>query len=590
MRKKQFLFFSVLTASLLMPMAAPALGVYAAEQTEETEEYVEETPEAYYWTIETNEIKKWPSGPQVEAEAASVMDVDTGTFLYSKNMEAKMYPASITKIMTMLVALENLDESKLDKKIKASAEALAPIGPDSSQIYLSPGEKITLRSALYAIMLASANDAANVVAETIGGSVENFVQMMNDKAKSIGCVNTHFANPHGLHDDNHYTCAHDMALITQAAYHYPLFRKIAKTVTYKIPKTKFMKEDRWLLNHQKMLYEDDEFTYEDCVGGKTGFTDEAWNTLVSIAKRDGMTLVSVELRVNGSWKTFRESAKLLDYGFENFCHKEVSAGIANCTIGQMAGVCRFGRASLLNALELKENIVEGSDTITVTIPKKVKTEKLVRKLKNGNQISYSYRDWEVGKETISFRNPAILIEEPRAPETESSPSETQTDTGETEALTETGDKTEAISEKGFEEKVDGYMNNLTMGFLHIWESFNDWVSKNELMAAGIGLVLILLLIPLLIIAYIRDKSARMILKERAAEEEERRKIEESIENKSVQEIEAEIRAELEKERLAKEKEERRKRAAEEEEKRMAEMEAVIAQQEAKPEDAGIKSS
>ena len=577
MRKRKFLFFYLLIAAMLLSSATPAVS-YAAEETgeEDTEEYVEETPEAYYWTIETNEINKWPSGPQVEAEAAAVMDIDTGAFLYSKNAEAKMYPASITKIMTTLVAIENIEESDLDKKIKASETALAPIGSDSSQIWLSVGEKITMRSALYAIMLASANDAANVVAEKVGGSIENFVQMMNDKAKELGCVNTHFVNPHGLHDDDHYTCAYDMALIAQAAYANPLFRQIVKTVEYRIPKTKYMKEDRWLLNHQKMLYEDGEFCYDGCTGGKTGFTDDAWNTLVTYATKDGKTLVSVELRVNGSWKTFRESAALLDYGFQNFRHEEMEEKADSATIGRLVGVCRFGRASLLNQPEIGKSAVESKNTVKVTIPKKAKKSKLERVTQNGNEISYCYQGWEVGEGNLHFNNPAISI---RTPEVSAQDSAQAVDSGmmvpETESVSE---ENAEVSDQGFEEKVDGYMDNVTLGFLHIWDSFNNWVNANEILAAGIGLILILLLIPLLVIAYIRDKSARLTRKERERDEEERKKLEENIENKSVQEIEAEIRAELEKERIAREKEEQRKREAKEEEMRMAEMEAIIDRQ------------
>ena len=225
MKKRNFLSCLLIIAIVLATISPTVLfaaediaqdeQVYDETYTEETEEYVEETPEAYDWTIETNELKKWPQGPRVEAEGATVMDLDTGAFLYSKNAEAKLYPASITKIMTMLVALEHISDSDLDTKVKASESALAPIDSDSSQIWLSVGEKITVRSALYAIMLASANDAANVIAEYVGGSMDNFVKMMNDKAKELGCVNTHFVNPHGLHNKKHYTCAHDMALIAQ---------------------------------------------------------------------------------------------------------------------------------------------------------------------------------------------------------------------------------------------------------------------------------------------------------------------------------------------------------------------------------------
>lgn len=579
MRRKRFVWPVFLILSLFLTAMTPLFSSSAAENTDEaeTEEYVEEIPEAYYWTIETNEIKKWPQGPLVEAEGAVVMDMDTGVFLYAKNMEAKMYPASITKIMTTLVAIENIDPANLDKKIKASEEALAPIGPDSSQIWLSPGEKITMRSALYAIMLASANDAANVVAEKVGGSIEQFVQMMNDKAAKLGCINTHFVNPHGLHDKDHYTCAHDMALIARAAYQNPLFRQITGTVEYKIPKTKYMKEDRWLLNHQKMMYEDDEYTYDGCVGGKTGFTDDAWNTLVTYAKREDKALVCVELRVNGSWKTFEESAALLDYGFQNFVHKEMDTELDNPSLGQLSGICHFGKLKELDTDRSGVKAIDGKAAVMVTIPERIKKGKLTKLFSGGNQIRYQYQGWDVGTETISFREPFVLQDEFQAPQ--AGPAETEKQK-ETEQETET--ETETETEKTLDEKVDDYMNRLTAATTNVWGTFEKWVNANEMTAAVVGFVLILLLIPLLIIAYIRDKNMKQIKKEREIEQEARKQLEESIENKSVQEIEAEIRAELERERLEKEREaqrrEQRKRAAEEEERRIAEMEAVIDRQ------------
>ena len=336
MKKRNFLSCLLIIAIVLATISPTVLfaaediaqdeQVYDETYTEETEEYVEETPEAYDWTIETNELKKWPQGPRVEAEGATVMDLDTGAFLYSKNAEAKLYPASITKIMTMLVALEHISDSDLDTKVKASESALAPIDSDSSQIWLSVGEKITVRSALYAIMLASANDAANVIAEYVGGSMDNFVKMMNDKAKELGCVNTHFVNPHGLHNKKHYTCAHDMALIAQAAFQIPLFRKITKTVEYKIPKTKYMKEDRWLVNHQKMLYEDGEFTYKNCEGGKTGFTAEAGYCYVGSLRRDERTFIVALLACgwpdNKGYK-WKDTRKLMEYGLEHYQYRDI---------------------------------------------------------------------------------------------------------------------------------------------------------------------------------------------------------------------------------------------------------------------------
>lgn len=543
MKKRNFLSCLLIIAIVLATISPTVLfaaediaqdeQVYDETYTEETEEYVEETPEAYDWTIETNELKKWPQGPRVEAEGATVLDLDTGAFLYSKNAEAKLYPASITKIMTMLVALEHISDSDLDTKVKAS-----------------------------------------VIAEYVGGSMDNFVKMMNDKAKELGCVNTHFVNPHGLHNKKHYTCAHDMALIAQAAFQIPLFRKITKTVEYKIPKTKYMKEDRWLVNHQKMLYEDGEFTYKNCEGGKTGFTDEAWNTLVTYAKKDGKTLVCVELRVNGSWKTFNESAELLDYGFDKFRHEEVDAALDTTTLGQLAGICHFGTASVLDQKEAGIRAVEGKSTVSVTIPKKLKTDKLKRGFCDGNKIVYSYQGWEVGEETLKFNNPAFEVTKT---EISDATLQGQTDTNGSE--TETAGSTEAPEKdtsgsKGFEEKVDEFMDNITFGFLNIWTSFNGWVDQHEMLSATVGMILILLMIPLIVIAYMRDKNDKLARKEREQDKEQRRKIEENIDSKSFQEIESEIRSELE-------KEERRKREAEEEEKRLREMEELIDRQKAK---------
>lgn len=531
----------------------------------------EETAETQTSSISTNSISGWPQGPDITSTAAMIMEDSTQTTVYAKNMDQVLYPGATVKVMTTLLTLEN---AQLSDQVTMTATGVSGVTDGGASISAQLDEVFTVEQCLYAIMLASANDAANVIAEYVGGSIDVFVQMMNDKAKELGCVNTHFVNPHGLHNEDHYTCAHDMALIAKAAFQIPLFREITKTVEYKIPKTKYMKEDRWLVNHQKMLYEDGEFSYSDCDGGKTGFTDEAWNTLVTYADRDGKTLVCVELKVNGSWKTFNESAELLNYGFDNFRHEEMEAGILNTTLGELAGVCRFGKAALLNQKEMNQTAIEGSNTVMVTIPNKLKTGKLVRSMTGGNKVAYSYSGWEVGEETIYFNNPAFDVKQLTVSDHtihEKTDSNRETDTG-------TLQPTKTPGKQSIEEKVDGYMDNVAFGFLNIWTLFNNWVEQHELLSAGIGMLLILLLIPLLVVAYIRDKNARLIKKEREQDEEERRKIEESIDNKSVQEIEAEIRAELEKEKLIKEKEEQKKREAEAEEKRLKEMEELIDKQ------------
>ena len=263
------------------------LAVFAeedgAQQEEETEEPV---PESYDYPIESNEIKDWPQGPKIEAASATVLDMDSGTFLYSKNATEKMYPASITKIMTTLLLVENCN---LDDEITFS-EIVYDLEEGSSHLGIQPGETITLRDAAYGIMLASANDISNGVAEYIGGSISGFADMMNARAAEIGCVNTHFSNPHGLYSDDHYTCAYDMALIARTAWQNPTFRKIVCTRSYMIPKTNLADEDRYLTNHHKMMQEDEEYYWEYVMGGKTGFTSQCLNTLVTYAQKTDRAL------------------------------------------------------------------------------------------------------------------------------------------------------------------------------------------------------------------------------------------------------------------------------------------------------------
>lgn len=192
MRKKKLWLIRTLAAALILSAAVPVCPSLAAEDSEYTESYedtgeetTEETeyiPESYYWTVESNEISGWPQGPQIEAEAAVVMDADTGAFLYSKNMDRKEYPASITKIMTALVAIES---GKLDSKIKFSENAVYNLEEGSSHVGIQVGEVLSMRRALYGLMLESANDVANGIAETVGGSISGFADLMNAKQRSL---------------------------------------------------------------------------------------------------------------------------------------------------------------------------------------------------------------------------------------------------------------------------------------------------------------------------------------------------------------------------------------------------------------------
>ena len=250
--------------------------------------------------------------PEVAAEAAILIDADTGVILYEKNIHEKLYPASITKIMTVLLACEN---GNFDDNITHSHNAVYNIGPGSSHIGMREGETISFSDALYGILLASANEVCMAVAEHIDGTVEKFVDRMNKRAQELGCVDTHFANPHGFHDPDHYTTAYDMSLITKAAVHNEKFLEFFSTPHHNIPPTNIVNETRYLHNKDKMLLDTSPYYYEYAIGGKTGFHDDALNTLVTYAGKDDMRLISVVLKVNGAAAAYSDTVKLMEYGF-----------------------------------------------------------------------------------------------------------------------------------------------------------------------------------------------------------------------------------------------------------------------------------
>ena len=191
------------------------------------------------------------------AESAIVMDLKTGDILYEKDATTLRYPASITKIMTCLVAIEHIED--FNATLTVSEGAVAAIPEDGSKIGLIPGEQISVLDCLHAILLASANEGANAMAEYVAGDIDSFVEMMNEKAQELGVVNTHFANPHGLDDLNHYVCAYDMALIAKAAYENERFRQIITSAYYTIPATNLYEEERPLYTTHKMLYSTSEY-------------------------------------------------------------------------------------------------------------------------------------------------------------------------------------------------------------------------------------------------------------------------------------------------------------------------------------------
>ena len=271
------------------------------------------------YPITTNAIEGWPQGPDTYSETAVLMDADTGTILYNKGMDEKRYPASITKIMTALLALEN---SNLDDQVTFTEECLADQTSDSGNIGMQVGEVLTMRQCLLALMIRSANDVATQIAVQIAGSVAAFADMMNQKAQELGCVNTHFVNASGMPDENHYTTAHDMALIFREAIKNQDFLDIIGTQSFTIDPTNMNPESRTYSTHHALVAQGAPEYYEGCFGGKTGVTEASKNTLVSGATRDGMTLIAVAMRADAG-QVCQDHISMFDYGFNNFSRTAV---------------------------------------------------------------------------------------------------------------------------------------------------------------------------------------------------------------------------------------------------------------------------
>lgn len=262
----------------------------------------------------------WPDGPSINTPCAIVMEVNSGAILYEKNADEANYPASITKIMTTMLALEYCE---LDEVVTFSDDAIDLNQGDTSHIARDYGEEMTMEQCLYAIMLESANECSYAVAEHVGqklgGDYQTFIDLMNEKAKELGCTNTNFNNSNGLPDPDHWVSAHDMALIAAEAYKNETFQIIVGSRSYRIPATNKHDDITPLNNHHAMIsnYKTNEYLYEYCTGGKTGFTQAAGSTLVTFAEKDGLTLVCVVMKTN-STDQYLDTTSLFDYCFQNF--------------------------------------------------------------------------------------------------------------------------------------------------------------------------------------------------------------------------------------------------------------------------------
>ena len=256
----------------------------------------------------------WPSGISVQAQGAILMDADTGTVLWGQNIHNQYFPASITKVMTALLVIENCS---LDETVTFSHNAVYNVESGSSNAGINEGDKLSVKDCLYALLLKSANESANALAEHVAGSTEAFADMMNTRAKELGCTNTHFSNPSGLNNPEHYTSPYDMALIARAAFNNPVFGEIDSTTYYKLPPNSINKEGLTIYPGHKMMRKSTPYYYPGIVGGKTGYTTLAGNTLVTCAERNGLKLITIILK--GSTPQYWSDTKnLLNFGFDNF--------------------------------------------------------------------------------------------------------------------------------------------------------------------------------------------------------------------------------------------------------------------------------
>lgn len=359
----------------------------------------------------TDKTTSWPKAPSLISKASIVMDANTGVILYQNNANEKLYPASITKIMTALVALEN---SSLDEVVTFSNDAVYGIEKNSSNVGVYVGEQMTMEQCLYAMLLESANEVSTGIAEHIAGSVEAFTKLMNAKAKELGCKNTHFTNANGLHDDNHYTSAYDMALISQEAYKYSTFRTIISTKQFIVPSTNMREEPLYFNNHHEMMNPRKylRYRYEYCTGGKTGYTDMAKNTLVSYATKDGVDLICVVMKSKNGQQPqniFSDTIDLFDYVFNNFTQYSINDDMDTASFDSSQLFTRFN-----NIFSSKHSPISISNKGNILIPNSVSLEQTTRTIeydenvtiKEGENIIghivYTYGDRTVGRTDIIY--------------------------------------------------------------------------------------------------------------------------------------------------------------------------------------------
>lgn len=263
--------------------------------------------------------------PTIDCEAGLLIDLDSGKVLFEKNADKQMYPASVTKVLTAILVVENCD---LEDEAVASKEAILAVPSGYTAANIQIGERLEVKDLLNVLLIPSANDAANVLAEHVGGTMENFAQMMNEKAKELGCTGSNFVNANGVYNKNHYTTARDLAIIGKYAMKFDTIRQIVVQTKCELPSTdKYTKNDRIFTTTNELLIEKatgkaNNYYYPYCTGLKTGYTSQSGNTFIATASKDNVNLILVLLNgrttSKGLSQRYLDSIKLFDYGFNNY--------------------------------------------------------------------------------------------------------------------------------------------------------------------------------------------------------------------------------------------------------------------------------
>ena len=321
-----FLTGVIPNSALAAPAEETGTGEEATGEEEMTEEEKKEAEfkklleEIYKKPVQSNEVDGWPKGPGTYGNSAIIMEAESGAILYAKSIDEQAYPASITKLLTALLAFEHMDS--MDDEVEITKESVDCLESGYAHMDVKVGDVLTMEQALHGMLLSSANEVSYAIAESIakkeGGDYEDFLDMMNDRVKELGGKNSNFENPNGMHDPKHKTTARDMALISKELFRYPEFFEISHTPMYKIPASDECEEHEIYQKHRMMIDVNANY-YDKVIGGKTGYTPEALNTLVTMAEDEDMKLICVVMGTQPGY-VYKDTRALLDYGFDNF-HK-----------------------------------------------------------------------------------------------------------------------------------------------------------------------------------------------------------------------------------------------------------------------------